>query len=179
MVLEEGALRLNGYSLNALELGPGQVLTSDLANNWLTENIQRLGLPLSTSLENSISITENDLENFNFSNFQMNGVLVTGAQAPGNLEEFEDLINIKTDLLALMHILIMTGAMVRNMGDQNQALPIRFGPVGVGDVPFKDFRLKTAGVKIEIDPTLNGEDASGDEIALSVGKLGNYRIYKH
>ena len=174
VVLEEGALRLNGYSLNALVLSPGQVLTADLANDWLTENIERLGLPLLTSLENSISITENDLENFNFSNFQINGVLVTEAQAPENLVEFKDLINLNTDRTGVDAYLDYDGSLVvRNTGDQNQALPIRFGPVGVGDAAFKDFMgLKTAGVKIEIDPSLNGEDASGDEIALSVGKLG-------
>ena len=60
-VIADGALKLDGIALPALELVPGASLTSSAVASWLNTTIASDGLALSASAQNEIRIPVNDI----------------------------------------------------------------------------------------------------------------------
>ncbi|MCH1597835.1 MAG: hypothetical protein L7S71_06315, partial [Pseudomonadales bacterium] len=167
-VIADGALKLDGIALPALELVPGASLTSSAVASWLNTTIASDGLALSASAQNEIRIPVNDISTTTGA-LTINNVSVHSATAIESTTALVNNINAQSSNTNVQARLDFDGALIltNTAGFEDQTISLGSSSAvftGIsGDIQ--------AG--IAITATRSAGDTSDRTVALTLSETGS------
>jgi flagellar hook-associated protein 1 FlgK len=167
-VIADGALKLDGIALPALELVPGASLTSGAVASWLNTTITSDGLALSASAQNEIRIPVNDISTTTGA-LTINNVSVHSATAIESTTALVNNINAQSSNTNVQARLDFDGALIltNTAGFEDQTISLGSSSAvftGIsGDIQ--------AG--IAITATRSSGDTSDRTVALTLSETGS------
>jgi len=172
-LISQGDLLLNGKALTALDLAAGTTLRAVDIVNWLDANIDRLGLDLTASANNIITVSPEQID-LSSSQLEINGTSIALTSPIESLSSLTNSINSQVADTGVLAQINVNGQLVLRNTEGNEAETISFG--GSAGV----LRL-TGDVRSSVQITANRaeNDLSMKEVSLTrsaSGKPNDLRI---